>query len=122
MPIHKHLASDEKLDALRKGDPVHHWLSLDDRRTCILCERSFSGRQVDIAVSAAGRVRLRCPSDGCTSTPREWVHPGNPLVSQKAWLDWQRVLAADGTANTSAITRKNRPTAVRRQTNTANYL
>jgi hypothetical protein len=123
MPIHKHLASDEKLDALRKGDPVHKWLSLDDRRSCILCERTFSGRQVDITVSTTGRVRLRCPSDGCTSTPREWVHPGNPLVSQKAWLDWQRVLAADGAGNTAAAPKKNRSTAVKHQPHTkANYL
>jgi hypothetical protein len=113
MPIHKHLASDEKLAALRKGDPVHQWLSLDDRRTCILCERTFSGRQVDVAMTPAGRVRLRCPSDGCTSTPREWVHPGNPLVSQKAWLDWQRVLSAAASGNTAAASKKNRPTTVR---------
>ena len=106
MPAPKHLASDEKLDALRKGDPVHKWLSLDDRRCCILCERTFSGRQVDVAVTAAGRVRLRCPSDGCPSTPREWVHPGNPLVSQKAWLDWQRVLSADGAGDHAAAAKK----------------
>jgi hypothetical protein len=116
MPNHKHLASDEKLDALRKGDPVHKWLSLDDRRSCILCDRSFSGRQVEVTVSAGGRVRLHCPTEGCSSTPREWVHPGNPLISQKAWRDWERVLA------TNDSSKKPRPTAARRQTNTSNYL
>jgi hypothetical protein len=39
MPNHKHLASEEKLDALRKADPVHKWLSLDDRRSCILATK-----------------------------------------------------------------------------------
>ena len=113
--IHQHLASDEKLDALRKGDPLHTWLSLDDRRSCILCEKTFSGRQVEVAISAGGRVRLHCPTDGCASTPREWVYPGNPLVSQKAWRDWQRVL------NTTTPAKKNRPTALRRQPKTASY-
>ncbi len=92
MALRKTLASEDKLAALRKGDPHHAWQSLDDRCSCILCDRTFSGRQVDIAVGAGGRVRLRCPSEGCKSTPREWVHPGNPLVSAKAWKDWTRVL------------------------------
>ena len=92
MAFLKTLLSEDKLAALRKGDPNHAWNSLDDRCSCILCERTFSGRQVDIAVGASGRVRLRCPSDGCNGTPREWVLPGNPLVSTKAWKDWTRVL------------------------------
>jgi len=116
MPIHKHLGSDEKLGALRKGDPVRKWLSLDDRVTCILCEKTLSGRQLEVAITAQGRVRLRCSSEGCAGTPREWVHPGNPLVSQKAWRDWERVLAATGT------TKENRQTGAKRQNNTASYL
>jgi hypothetical protein len=92
MANRKALNSEDKLAALRKADPARRWLSLDDRCTCVLCERTFNGRQIDVAVSALGRVRLRCPSDGCAGTPREWVHPGNPLVSQKAWRDWERVL------------------------------
>jgi hypothetical protein len=92
MPLRRNLSSEEKLAALRKGDPTHKWVSLDDKLSCILCDRTFSGRMVDINVGATGRVRLRCPSDGCTATPREWVVPGNPLVSAKAWEDWVRVL------------------------------
>ena len=92
MAPRKSLAADDKLVALRKADPNHAWQSLDDRCTCILCDRTFSGRQVDVTIGASGRVRLGCPSDGCKSTPREWVHPGNPLVSEKAWRDWSRVL------------------------------
>ena len=92
MSTRRMLPLEERLGALRKADPVHTWRSLDDRRTCILCDRTFSGRQIDISVSAAGGVRLQCPSDGCVSTPREWVHPGNPLTSRRAWREWQRVL------------------------------
>ena len=92
MPLRKTLASEDKLAALRKGDAAHAWRSLDDKLSCILCDRTFSGRMVDVSVTDAGRVRLRCPSDGCNATPREWVHPGNPLVSEEAWRDWARVL------------------------------
>lgn len=92
MPIRKNLSSEDKLDALRKADPASRWQSLDDHRVCILCEKDFSGRQVDASISGSGRVRLRCPSEGCTSTPSQWVRPGNPLVSEQAWEDWARVL------------------------------
>ncbi|HMJ06416.1 MAG TPA: hypothetical protein VK474_09205 [Chthoniobacterales bacterium] len=95
--MRKILFSEDRLDALRKGDPAHSWRSLDDRRSCILCEKTFSGRAVEISISAQGRVRLRCPSESCPGTPHEWVHPGNPLVSQKAWRDWSRLLDADET-------------------------
>jgi hypothetical protein len=90
--IHTRLASDEKLSALRSVDPNHAWKSLDDRCTCILCEYTFSGRQVELLVSSHGRVQATCPTEGCISSPNEWVLPGNPLVSQKAWRDWERVL------------------------------
>ena len=90
--LRKALASEDKLAALRTGDVNHNWQSLDDRRACILCEKTFTGRMIDISIGATGRVRLRCPSDGCAGTPREWIHPGNPLVLAKAWGNWGRVL------------------------------
>jgi hypothetical protein len=90
--MRKNLLPEDKLDALRKGDTTYVWKSLDDRRCCIVCDRTFSGRQVDVVVTPSGRVRMHCPSEGCPSSPREWVCPGNPLVSQKAWRDWLRVL------------------------------
>lgn len=90
----KVIGLDEKLDALRSGDSVHKWESLDDRRCCILCDRIFNGRQVEVRVSRTGRVRLHCPTGRCPSTPEAWVHPGNPLLSAKAWQDWSRVRGA----------------------------
>ncbi len=105
VPTKKNLPSDEKLAALRKSDPTRGWQSLDDRRVCILCDRTFSGRQVEGSISPMGRVRLKCPTDGCTGTPREWVRPGNPLVSKAAWEDWSRVLEG-GKAPRPRITTK----------------
>ncbi len=109
MSAPKHLAPEDRLDALRKGDPIHEWRSLDDRRSCIMCDRTFTGRQVEVSVSPAGRVKLRCPGDGCTSTPRQWVHPGNPLVSAKAWQEWSRVLEATNKSKTGRAPRARRP-------------
>ncbi|MFN2476378.1 MAG: hypothetical protein ABR526_08575 [Chthoniobacterales bacterium] len=94
MPTRRILHPEDKLDALRKGNPFQPWDSLDDRRVCILCEKSFTGRQVDCSVTPMGRARLRCPTEGCAGTPRVWVRPGNPLISQEVWEDWARVLDA----------------------------
>jgi hypothetical protein len=94
MPARKFLSVEDKLAALRKGDSAHRWESLDDRCSCVLCERTFSGRQVRASVTSLGRVHLHCPTEGCPSTPAEWVYPGNPLVSKKAWRDWERVLSS----------------------------
>lgn len=89
----KVLFSEDKLELLRKGDPRGKWESLDEKRSCVLCERTFSGRQVIVAKTRGGRTSLRCPTDGCVGTSREWVHPGNPLISDEAWADWTRLIA-----------------------------
>lgn len=101
--LRKTLLAEEKLAALRKADPVHYWESLDDRRSCILCEKTFSGRQVEVQVSSTGRVRVHGPTEGCSSKAREWVHPSNPLVSEKAWRDWSRVLDGGKRASPPAV-------------------
>ncbi len=88
------LAGDTKLQLLRKADPAHAWNSLDDTRHCILCEQIISGRQIQISRGSGGRgvTHLHCPTPGCRSTPGEWVHPENPLLSEEAWRDWVRLL------------------------------
>jgi hypothetical protein len=102
MAVRSRLLIEDKLAALRKGDPIHDWESLDDKRFCILCDRTFNGRQVTISISRLGRVQLHCPTDGCRGTAHQWVHPGNPLTSQEAWTEWERVMRE---SNTSAAPR-----------------
>lgn len=68
------------------------WSSLEETRQCVLCERTFNGRQVELDRDGQGGFQLRCPTPGCLSTPSQWVHPGNPLVSEEAWRDWLRLL------------------------------
>jgi hypothetical protein len=93
VPNQKPLGLSEKLTALRQADHSHLWESLDDRVSCILCERTFTGRQIEVSVGSTGRVRVKCPTDGCSGTPNVWVSPGNPLVSEKAWRDWERLFS-----------------------------
>ena len=88
----KSLPAEEKLAALRAAQPIHQWQSLGDRVQCVLCEKTFSGRQIEATSDGRGKVRLHCPSEGCPATPNEWIHPGNPLVSRQAWSDWEKIL------------------------------
>jgi len=88
-----HIYPEDRLDLLRAADPSRKWRSLDDRRICVLCDRVISGRQVMITRDANGAVKVACPTSDCAGSPREWVYPGNPLVSDKAWADWAMALA-----------------------------
>ena len=92
MAIKPHLPLEDRLSILQAVDQFRHWRSLDDKRVCILCDRSFSGRQVQITRTRSGRVQLRCPTQGCKAEPNHWVYPGNPLVSETAYKDWRRAL------------------------------
>ena len=86
------LAGETKLKLLREADLERPWQSLDDTRHCILCEKTISGRTIRVSQDRRGTVTLHCPTRGCHSTPAEWVHPENPLVSEDAWRDWVRML------------------------------
>lgn len=81
---------DEKLEALRTCDPFRKWSSLDDKRVCILCEEVITGRQIAVAVHH-GKYKASCPTEHCHSSPHEWVYPGNPLISEESWHDWERL-------------------------------
>ena len=97
MAIRPHLPLEERLTLLRAADQFRQWASLDDERVCVLCERKFSGRQVGISRGRGGRVHLHCPTENCSAGPNQWVYPGNPLVSEAAYADWQRALAYTNT-------------------------
>ncbi len=86
------VVNEPKLHLLRNAPAGREWRSLSETRHCILCERDFTGREVRLIKGRRGPARLACPTPGCIATPAEWVHPGNPLVSEEAWRDWVRVL------------------------------
>ena len=82
----------KKLKLLREADPGRRWRSLDETRHCVLCEQTISGRQIRVSESRNGELEVHCPTPGCPATPVDWIHPGNPLVSEDAWKDWVRLL------------------------------
>ncbi len=83
-----HLKSEERLSILRAEDQFRRWNSLDDERFCIVCEKKFNGRQIEIRSFTNGKHQLHCPTEACRSGPHQWVYPGTPLVSDIVDPDW----------------------------------
>ena len=77
---------------LQGADGIRSWKSPDETRQCVLCERIFTGHEVRLLYDAESSPHLSCPTMGCTATPAQWIHPGNPLVSAEAWRDWVSLL------------------------------
>lgn len=71
----KHLQAEDRLAVLQAADSKRRWNSLDDPRVCIVCDRSLTGRQIDITRDARGRYMLKCPTEGCVSTANDWSYP-----------------------------------------------
>jgi hypothetical protein len=74
--MQKHLTLEERFAILRKADRLRKWNSLDDERVCVMCERIFSGRQIDIRRDRRGRYLLQCPTEGCASFAAHWFYVG----------------------------------------------
>ena len=85
-----HVKADERLSILRAQDQFRKWNSLDDVRFCIVCEKKFNGRQIELQRFGNGRYELHCPTEGCNSRPHQWVYPGTPLVSDIVDPHWWR--------------------------------
>lgn len=71
------LTLDQRLDILRAADTFRKWYSLDDKRACVLCDRTFTGRQIEIERDQRGRYLLKCPTSGCLSFAAHWFFNGN---------------------------------------------
>jgi hypothetical protein len=84
-----------RLAILQQADSFRRWRSVSDRRVCIFCDRVITGSQIVIRRNRAGAYELFCPTAGCRGTPREWVYPGNPLISETAYQDWWRALGEE---------------------------
>ena len=76
-----HLRPDEKLAILQTADSRRKWYSLDDQRICVLCERTITGRQIEVIREANGAWSLRCPTDGCASLPNDWFYHGSACAT-----------------------------------------
>jgi hypothetical protein len=76
---------------LNRAQPDRPWRSLDEQRRCVICDKTFTGREVVIRWSRHGVRRLSCPQ--CESGPALWVRMGNPLIDEDVWMEWEAVLA-----------------------------
>jgi hypothetical protein len=79
--MQKHFTPEQRLEILRAGDSERKWYSLDDQRVCVVCDRVFTGRQVDIRRDQRGRYLLHCPSGGCPSYVAHWFYVGRRATS-----------------------------------------
>jgi hypothetical protein len=86
------LSAEDKLDILRKLDEFHFWHSLDDRRSCKQCGHAISGREIEVVEVAGtrGKMRLRCPTDGCLSTPGDWIY-ADPVLAASLRREFRSV-------------------------------
>jgi hypothetical protein len=66
------LHPEERLQILRNLDTERNWYSLDDKRVCAVCDRVFSGRQIEIKMDCAGCYELKCPTPLCASHIGNW--------------------------------------------------
>ena len=68
---------DEKLRWLRRLDGPENWKSLDDRRYCQACGKTFTGRKIRLigGTRPHGPLRLSCPTGSCQAGPSSWTLP-----------------------------------------------
>ena len=57
-------------------------------KRCPLCDRVF---EVTDSSNINEHETRHCPTPRCRGTSDIWVHPGNPLTSDEAFEDWERV-------------------------------
>lgn len=82
---------EKRLTLLNERQPARPWRSLSEKRSCVICEKTFTGREVSVRWSRNRITRLGCPH--CESAPELWVRLGNPLTNERAWADWETALA-----------------------------
>lgn len=82
--MNPHLLPEEKLALLQTADPRRKWHSLDDQRVCVLCDRTITGRQIEVIRDSSGAYSFRCPTEGCASLPSDWFYHGNACSGQRA--------------------------------------
>ena len=80
------LPPEQKLAVLRSSDSRRKWMSLDDQRVCVLCDRVITGRQIEVVRSDDGTCTVRCPTPGCRAVPSDWFYQGTGHLSNSATL------------------------------------
>jgi len=84
----------DKLSILQANDHFRDWHTLDDERSCALCNRKFTGHEVVISMTG-DEVELRCPTPNCQSRVHQWVHPTNPHLFEKNPEVWWHAIGSN---------------------------
>ena len=73
-PSYSCLSPEEKLEVIRRLDSAGTWESLDSFVYCSVCNKLFSGRQIEVLGDPwrPEPLRLHCPTAECNSTPSDW--------------------------------------------------
>jgi hypothetical protein len=71
--IQFHFPPEERLAILKAADSARKWYPLDDKRVCLICDRVFSGRQIDIESDEKGLYSFACPTPTCPSNISHWL-------------------------------------------------
>jgi hypothetical protein len=81
--MQEHFTAEQRLEILRASDGERKWYSLEDQRACVVCDRVFTGWQVEICRDQRGRYLLKCPTQGCPSYFAHWfyVFNGSPAAA-----------------------------------------
>jgi len=74
---------EEKLAILQGSDLRRKWHSLDDERVCVLCDRTITGRQIELRREPGGMFSVHCPTGGCPAVPSDWFYLGNACSTPK---------------------------------------
>src|ERR1044072_276788 len=85
------LLPEDKLAVLRAADTRRKWISLDDQRVCVLCDRVITGRQIAVTLSHDGTCSVHCPTPGCPAVPRDWFYQGTRRSSNASTLRTREV-------------------------------
>ncbi|HZE58104.1 MAG TPA: hypothetical protein VE031_09650 [Chthoniobacterales bacterium] len=79
----KPILPEERLAILQASDLRRKWHSLDDRRVCVLCDRTITGRQIEVTREPGGTFSVHCPTEGCPAVPSDWFYQGNACSPSK---------------------------------------
>jgi hypothetical protein len=80
------LLPEEKLAVLRATDSRRKWVSLDDQRVCVLCDRVITGRQIEVTPALDGSYAVHCPTPDCPALPSDWFYQGTGFSSKASTL------------------------------------
>jgi hypothetical protein len=71
------LSDEEKLETPQRLDQFRWWLSLDEKRYCLVYGKIITGREIQVigGTHGNGSLRIVCPTEHCNAMPMDWVRP-----------------------------------------------